>query len=83
LIKVYKTDLDYLKNELKSQNEISERLSEALSQTRDELEHAKRESITFKNKHEESIKNTEENVIIYIKKIFLNFFHFSIFIFRI
>jgi hypothetical protein len=48
---------------LKSQNEISDRLSDALSQTRDELEHSKRESINFKNKYEESIKNTEENVI--------------------
>jgi len=47
---------------LKSQNEISDRLSDALSQTIDELEHSKRESINFKNKYEESIKNTEENV---------------------
>lgn len=57
---------------MKSQNEISDRLSEALSQTRDELEHAKRESITLKNKYEESVKNTEENVFLSIKGFLKN-----------
>ncbi len=67
---MYKSDLDYLKNELKSQNEISERLSEALSQTRDELEHSKRETINFKTKYEETVKITEENVLISLKLVY-------------
>lgn len=64
MIRVYKTDLDYLKNELKSQNEISERLQEALSSTRDELENVKRENVNYKNRYEEMEKISEEKVKI-------------------
>ena len=62
MIKIYKTDLDYLKSETKSQSEISDRLSEALNLTRDELEHIKRDNNHLKNKYEESVKFSEENV---------------------
>lgn len=58
---------------MKSQNEISERLSEALSQTRDELEHAKRETITYKNKYEDTVKNTEENVINFLYFLYFTY----------
>lgn len=73
MIRIYKTDLDYLKNELKSQNEISERLQEALSSTRDELENVKRENLIYKNRYEEMEKNTEENVNFFF--IFLIFYY--------
>ena len=62
MIRVYKSDLDYLKNELKSQNEINERLEEALSSTRDELENIKRENVNYKNRYEEIEKTYEEKV---------------------
>lgn len=58
--------MEYLKNELKSQSEISERLSEALNQTRDELEQAKRDNINYKNKHQEAVKTCEEMVKNYL-----------------
>ena len=62
MIRVYKTDMDYLKNEHKSQNEINERLQEALSSTRDDLENVKRENVNNKNRNEDMEKMTEENV---------------------
>ena len=63
MIKIYKNDLDYLKNELKSQNDISDRLQEALLSTRDELEQCKRENIHIKSKFEDNEKKLEEKVI--------------------
>jgi hypothetical protein len=62
ILKLYKNDLEYLKSELKSQNEITEKLNEALSQTREELEDVKKYNINIKNKLDETSKKYEENV---------------------
>lgn len=59
---MYKIDLEDLKGELISQNEITETLKETLSTTRDELEEAKRYNITIKAKLDESNKRYDENV---------------------
>jgi hypothetical protein len=67
-LKLYKNDLEYLKSELNSQNEITERLTETLNSTRNELEEAKRQNIAMKAKLDETNKKYEENVKIYIIK---------------
>ena len=64
IIKLYKNDLEYLKSELISQNEITERLTETLSQTRDELEEAKKHNMQLKQKLDEGNKKFDENVKI-------------------
>jgi hypothetical protein len=64
-LKLYKNDLEYLKSELNSQNEITERLTETLNSTRNELEEAKRQNIAMKAKLDETNKKYEENVNIY------------------
>ena len=45
IIKVYKNDIDYLKSESKSQEEMTSRLKETLEQTREEQENIKKENI--------------------------------------
>jgi hypothetical protein len=47
---------------LHSQNEITERLSETLSQTRDELEDAKKQNIHLKQKLDDTNKKFDESV---------------------
>lgn len=63
IIKLFRNDLEYLKSELISQTEISERLSETLTQTRDELEEAKKHSLQYKQKVDDINKKFDENVI--------------------
>jgi hypothetical protein len=67
IIKLYRNDLEYLKSELISQTEITDRLSETLTQTRDELEEAKKHSLQYKLKLDDINKKFDENVI------FINF----------
>jgi hypothetical protein len=56
-----------------SQNEITDRLSDTLGQTRDELEEAKKLNMTLKQKLDETNKKFDENVSK-IKFITSNFF---------
>lgn len=56
--------MEYLKSELYSQNEITERLSETLSHTREELEEAKKQNLQLKLKLDETNKKFDESVII-------------------
>jgi hypothetical protein len=65
LLKLYRNDLEYLKSELKSQNDISERLGETLSNTSEELEDVKKQNMTMKNKLDETSKKYEEIVRMY------------------
>jgi hypothetical protein len=62
---LYRNDLEYLKSELKSQNDISERLGETLSNTREELEEVKKYNISLKTKLDETSKKYDEIVILY------------------
>lgn len=74
IIKLYKNDLEYLKSELISQNEITDRLSETLNQTRDELEESKKQNLNIKQKLEDTIKRFDENVKKFITSFrILNF----------
>jgi hypothetical protein len=66
LLKLYRNDLEYLKSELKSQNEITERLSETLSSTREELEDAKKINHTMKTKLDDTAKKYDESVLFYL-----------------
>ena len=50
IIKVYKNDIDYLKSESKSQEEMTSRLKETLEQSREEQEKIKKENILLKQK---------------------------------
>jgi tRNA(Phe) wybutosine-synthesizing methylase Tyw3 len=63
--KLYKNDLEYLKSELKSQNEISDRLNETLDVTREELEEVKKQNMYLKNKLDETTKKYDEHVNIF------------------
>jgi hypothetical protein len=56
--------LEYLKAELHSQNEITERLTETLQQTREEFEEARKQNLQLKQKVEETNKRFEESVRI-------------------
>jgi hypothetical protein len=62
LLKLYRNDLEYLKSELKSQNDISERLNESLTSTRDELEDAKKQNLVLKTKYDETSKKYDDIV---------------------
>ena len=61
IIKVYKNDIDYLKDESKSQEEMTGRLKETLEQTREEQENIKKENILLKQKYEDLKKKYDEN----------------------
>ena len=61
IIKVYKNDIDYLKSESKSQEEMTSRLKETLEQTREEQENIKKENILLKQKYEDLKKKYDEN----------------------
>ena len=61
IIKVYKNDIDYLKSESKSQEEITSRLKETLEQSREEQENIKKENILLKQKYEDLKKKYDEN----------------------
>jgi hypothetical protein len=72
IIKIYKNDMEYLKSELLSQTEITERLTETLSSTRDELEEAKKHSMQLKQKLDDTVKKFDESVSTFqLKKLFL------------
>ena len=60
IIKVYKNDIDYLKSESKSQEEMTSRLKETLEQSREEQEKIKKENILLKQKYEDLKKKYEE-----------------------
>jgi small-conductance mechanosensitive channel len=62
ILKVYKNDLEFLKSELNSQNEITERLSETLNQTRDELEEVRKQNMQLKQQLDDTNKKFDENV---------------------
>lgn len=64
IIKLYKNDVDYLKSELKTQNEMTEKLNEALSQTRNELEETKRLSNTYRRDAENINRKYDMDVIL-------------------
>ena len=53
IIKVFKNDIDYLKSESKSQEEMTSRLKETLEQSREEQENIKKENILLKQKYED------------------------------
>lgn len=55
--------MEYLKSELHSQDEVTERLTETLQQTREEFEEAKKQNMQLKQKLEDSNKRFEESVI--------------------
>ena len=61
IIKVYKNDIDYLKSESKSQEEMTSRLKETLEQSREEQEKIKKENILLKQKYEDLKKKYDEN----------------------
>ena len=61
IIKVYKNDIDYLKSESKSQEEMTSRLKETLEQSREEQENIKKENILLKQKYEDLKKKYDEN----------------------
>jgi len=51
-----------LKSELHSQNEVTERLTETLQQTREEFEDAKKLNMQLKQKLEDTNKKFDESV---------------------
>jgi hypothetical protein len=62
ILKIYKNDMEYLKAELLSQTEITERLNETLASTRDELEEAKKHSMQLKQRLDDTTKKFDESV---------------------
>ena len=62
-IKVCKTDIDYLKKQLSSQQQLTETLKENLTNTRLELEDCKKKNNVLQNKYEEADKNLKESTI--------------------
>ena len=60
-IKLYKSDIDTLKEENKTNVEISSRLRETLEQTREEQENIKKENILLKQQYEDLKKKYDEN----------------------
>jgi len=61
IIKVCKDDIDYLKSESKSQEEMTSRLKENLKQTLEEQEKIKKENILLKQQYEDLKKKFDEN----------------------
>ena len=61
IIKMYKNDIEYLKDENKVQEEMTGRLKETLEQSREEQENIKKENILLKQKYEDLMKKYEEN----------------------
>ena len=61
IIKVYKNDIDFLKGESKSQEQINNTLKETLEQSREEQENIKKENILLTQKYEDLKKKYEEN----------------------
>ena len=61
IIKMYKNDIEYLKDENKVQEEMTGRLKETLEQSREEQENIKKENILLKQKYEDLKKKYDEN----------------------
>ena len=61
IIKVYKNDIDFLKDQSKAQEEMTSTLKETLEQSREEQENIKKENILLKQKYEDLKKKYEEN----------------------
>ena len=61
IIKVYKNDIDFLKDHSKAQEEMTSTLKETLEQSREEQENIKKENILLKQKYEDLKKKYEEN----------------------
>ena len=66
MLRAYKTDLDYLKSQLKTQYDIVDTLNDTLQATRDELETCQRESSIYYNKYNDINKRYTEEVVIII-----------------
>ena len=62
VINVCRDDIDFLKSELRTQNEISEKLNETLSQMRTELEVSRLEKNSLSIKLNDGNKKLELNV---------------------
>ena len=60
-IKLYKSDIDTLKEENKTNVEIASRLRETLEQTREEQENIKKENMLLKQQYEDLKKKYDEN----------------------
>ena len=60
-IKLYKSDIDTLKEENKTNIEISSRLRETLEQTREEQENIKKENMLLKQQYEDLKKKYDDN----------------------
>ena len=61
IIKVYKNDIDFLKEQSKVQEEMTNTLKETLEQNREEQENIKKENILLKQKYEDLKKKYDEN----------------------
>lgn len=60
-IKVCKTDIEYLKGQLKMQTQLANTLNDTLNTTRKELDQYKEENIILNNKYLESNKKLKDN----------------------
>lgn len=60
-LKIYKSDIDTLKEENKTNEQIVSRLKETLEQTREEQENIKKENILLKQQYEDLKKKYDEN----------------------
>lgn len=67
VINICRGDIDYLKNELNVQKDISDTLNEKLSHTRNELDLARMETNSLTNKLNEGNKLLEMTVKIFFK----------------
>lgn len=61
IIKAYKSDIEYLKNEIKSQEDVTTRLNEILEKSREEKDESIKENIILKQKIETVTRKFEES----------------------
>jgi chromosome segregation ATPase len=62
-IKVCKTDIEYLKNQLNTQTQLANTLNDSLNNTRAELEQYKEENTILAHNYQESNKKMKENTL--------------------